>query len=413
MDAIAFFDPVSSGAPLKNAAREMGYRVVCVLTHPLASYEHLYHVSGEALVHDCDEVVKGRTRDEIIQKLNASPFKIKACIAATEGGVELAEEVAHALGLLCNPLELGEACRDKGVMRKMLKKSGLSCPGFAICQSEKDVKEFAAAHRFPLVIKTPKGASTSQVYVCENLPSLLEAFHSIYGHEDLYGNVAKTAVLEEYIAGKEYIVNTFCDGSKLHVTDLWYYDKIDSAEFKNIYYNIISIPLDDPAMERIVDYGVQVTKAFHIERGIAHIEIKDDPVRGPTMIEVGTRLPGLRLPIYMQKYSNFDPYRATIEVFTQARASLPDTIQLRKHIGVVFCPTMRGGKVKKILGLDKIQKLASYIDHSLNIHAGDTIPSSTYIGTFPCFVFLAHEDRPQLFNDIEAAHELFVLEFEM
>ena len=411
MDAIALFDPASSGLPLKKAARDLGYKVICIFTHSMKSYKRIYRVTSEALFSDCDEVIESDDKEEIVRKLKASKYTIKASIAATEGGVELAEQVADALGLVTNPIELSEARRDKGEMRRFFKKSGLSCPDFALCSSEDEVRQFASTHSFPLVIKTPKGASTCQVFVCEDLDELLKGYRDILGQEDLFGHFAKRAVVEDYISGKEYIVDTFSDGEKIHVTDVWYYDKIESANFKNIYYNIISLPLTDPHLKNLMEYAVKAAKYFRVQFGTAHIEIKDDPKRGPTLIEIGARLPGVRLPMYIQKFSNFDPYRATIEVFTKGKTSVPEPIVYSKHIAVVFCPSLLGGKIQKILGLDHIRKLSSYQDHLVNVQEGDTVSPSTYIGTTLCFVFLAHESREQLFQDMEKAHELFTVEF--
>jgi biotin carboxylase len=412
MTAIALFDPLSSGEKLKNAAREAGYKVVAVFTSPMKFYEEIYHAKEEDLRRDCDAVVIAQDKEEILQKLRALPMTICAAIAATEGGVEAADWIANTLNFWGNPLAFSKARRDKAEMRKLLKKSGLSCPSFAICYNEKEVVQFAENHLFPLIIKTPKGAMTSQVYECENLKELLYGFQSILGQPDIYGFHPSHCVVEEYISGPEYILDTFSDGETVHMTDIWIYEKIHSDFYKNIYYNCISLPLSDPALGPLIRYGISIVRLFGIERGAAHIELKDDPLRGPTLIEIGARLAGVRIPELIKKYTNFDPYQSSIDVFVRGKTTIPDPVVYQKQLALAFFPQMKGGKVRQISGIKEIQELSSYDSLLLGAQKGDLIPPSTYLATIPLLGFFANPDRKQLLQDVAAAHQLFTIDYE-
>ena len=181
---------------------------------------------------------------------------------------------------------------------------------------------------------------------------------------------------------------------------------------ENIYYNIITVPLTDPSIQKLMAYAIQIASVFGIKRGPAHIEIKDDPKRGPTLIEIAGRLAGASQPGLIRKYCNFDIYQATVEVFTQGSTIVPEPIVYTKHAAVCLCPVLRTGVIKKILGIEQIQKLPSYEYHKISIHAGDRVQSSTDLGTIPCSVYLAHADREQLMKDIAATHALFKVDLE-
>ena len=411
MDAVALFDPINSAANLKNAAKELGFKVIGVFTKSISLFKEKYHVTEESLFADCDEVIIADERKAILQKLKNSPFTIRAVITGLDSGLELADQIAHDLKCFRNPIGLSSARRDKGKMRKVIKKSGYACPDFSLCQTEAKLNRFLSTHSFPLVVKTPRGAATSQVYVCNDEKSARLAFHEIRSTEDFFGDRAKYAVIEEYISGKEYIVNTFSDGKIVHITDVWVYDKIDTEIFKNVTYNAVSIPLSDPTIKTLVHHGAGLTKAFGIKRGPAHLEIKEDPIRGPTLIEINARICGAKLPDFMKKYTNFDPYRATIEVFAYGKVAFPNPLIFHKHFAVACCPVFQSGIVKEISGIEKIQELSSYDKHTLSIQKGDQIPPSTYTTTIPLFVYLAHSDRKQLLVDLEKAHELFEVKF--
>ncbi len=411
-EAIVLIDPAGSAIPFKASARELGLHVIAVFAHPLKSFETFFHSTPEMLIEDCDEVIISGDKDEILKKLQASKFAIKGVIGASEGGVEMADQIAHELHLWGNSIELSHAKRDKGEMRKVVRKSGLSCPDFAICHSEEEVIRFAESHSFPIMAKTPMGVGTSQVYQCLDLEELLESFRKIYHTENTFGDSAESVVVEEYISGIEYIVDTFSDGDKVHATDVWKYEKINTDTYKNIYYSIISIPLFSPDVQEIIKYALRIAEVFRIQRGSAHIELKDDPVRGPTLIEIGARLGGASIPPFLRKYTNFDVYKANLEVFTKGKTRVPKQISLKKHLVIVLCPALEGGKIQKFLGLEKIQCLKSYDGHMLRQRVGDTISPSTHLGSIPLFVFLANENQAQLLTDLEATHELFSIEFE-
>jgi biotin carboxylase len=410
-NAVALFDPINSGATLKTAAKEMGFKVVAVYTKPIQLFKDQYHITEEVLFQDCDEVIIAQDREEILKRLKASPFKIQAAIPGLDSGVELADQIAHDLKLFRNSIGLSSARRDKGKMRQVIKRSGFSCPDFSLCQTEKKLAEFLKSHPFPVVIKTPRGAATSQVFVCDDEKSALNAFYEIRTKEDFFGDKARYAVIEEYISGKEYIVNTFSDGKEVHVTDVWVYDKIETENFKNVYYSAVTIPLSNPEIKPLIEHGANLSKAFGLKRGPAHLEFKDDPLRGPTLIEINARLCGAKLPDFMKKYTNFDPYRATIEVFAYGSSVFPAPLTFHKHFAIACCPVFKSGKIRKISGIEEIKRLSSYEMHSLSIKEGDIISSTTYSTTTPLFVYLAHEDRQKMLDDLKKAHELFSVEF--
>ncbi|HSW73442.1 MAG TPA: hypothetical protein VLG44_08580, partial [Chlamydiales bacterium] len=149
---------------------------------------------------------------------------------------------------------------------------------------------------------------------------------------------------------------------------------------------------------------------FKIVRGPAHIELKVDPKKGPVLIEVGARLAGVRIPQEVKKYSNFDHYKATIEVFVKGETTFPKRLIFTRHFAVVLCPLLEGGTVKKISGIEEITKLSGYEFHLLSLKVGERVASSTHQASIPLLVFLAHQDRKKLMAEMKMVHELFQVE---
>ena len=406
--AIILVEPIGSGALFKQTAHAMGYQVIAIYLYSKNHYLLDYHTTTKNLEDHCDQIFWGNDLVNILLQIKRLPLSIQGCIAGNEGGVEFAEQISLSLKLPCNPKGSAKALKDKGLMREVLKKSALFCPDFIVCSSQKELETWMDAHEFPLVIKQPKGAASSQVYICKNSNELISHFQEILSSKSFYETQAKNVVAEEYIDGIEYIVDTFSDGEKVHITDIWRYTKENTATVNNRCVYTISMPLEESP---ITTYAKKIVNLFQVEKGASHIEIKDDPRKGPTLIEIGGRLAGAGIPEMVKNNSNCDLYRATIEVFTKGKTKIPDPIIFKKHMAIVHFSVNQRGIVQQILGIDQIQKLPSYVQHKLHIKPQDFVEETTNLPTHPGVLFLAHSNRHQLLQDIEKARELFVLDF--
>lgn len=401
--AVVLVDPMSSGVVLKQQAKEEGLAVICVFTVSLEVSERVFRLAKETRNVACDFVIESADFLEIEERLRDVPYAIRAVIAGSESGVLIAELLAHELELAGNkPLF---ARRNKWEMRRAIQKAGLSCPDFQKCPDWKQAEEFAKRHSFPLVIKTPEGVWTSNVFVCETMEELKKGFHQILTTPDAFGAIPSFALVEEYLGGNEYIVDLFSNEGEIHVTDVWVYEKGRPPGPKNLCWNCRLIPPEEA--RRVADYAKRVAQVLRIEFGPSHAEIKDDPKRGPVLIEIGARLCGAGLPQLLREASNFDLFHATLQVFVEGRADVPHPISIGRHFAIVFGVTFEEGVVERIEGIEEIQKLPSYVRHLLFVSPGQFQKRSVDGVTTPLFVYLGHKNRKQLESDIEAVHDLF------
>jgi biotin carboxylase len=141
---------------------------------------------------------------------------------------------------------------------------------------EKDDCSFS----FPVVIKTPQGFYTTDVFICSSFAEAVDAVNRICCVPKTRDNKpsqlgpdsrrVQHAILEEYINGIEFAVNLMVLDSKLVATDVWRYHKNDRAQ-----YQMAEIRnLCSPELEVIIDYAIKVAKAVGIQNGAAHIELK-------------------------------------------------------------------------------------------------------------------------------------------
>jgi biotin carboxylase len=408
--AIAIIDPFGTGVHLKQAAIDAGYDVIGVFTIPMDVAEHTFSNTEAEFLSGCSEVIHGSSQKEILPKLLKSAHIIQGVVPGNESGVEIADELADSMGLIGNNLVSSPMRRDKLEMRRGLRDAGLSSPDFARCSTLEELKSFAQKHTYPLVIKTPKGAGTHNVFICENWKELKEGFEKILSSLNVFGAKTAFALAEEYIDGNEYIVDLFCDGKKAYVTDVWVYHKGLPGGPKNLCWSCNTV--DPHSVPHVVEYAKKAAFATGIEWGPAHAEVKDDPKKGPTLVEIAARLSGAGLPNLIRKASNFDLFLGFLDLFTSGTTNIPKEISLNKSFAIAFSPVFKEGIVASISGIEEIQKLPSYIKHTLHLEKGSKCVKSEDLYTTPLAVYLGHSDPAQLEKDVAQVHQLFTVQVE-
>jgi biotin carboxylase len=404
--AIIVVDPILSGAPFVAAVRGAGYRLITIVSLPAAFFRPPLAPPAK---DDADLYIASRDAAAILAELACSPFEVRAVIAGAEAGVALADRLGHTLGVRHNDPTLPGARRNKHEMKEAARAAGLLCARSRRCRTRQDLAGFVARHGYPVVIKTPEGASTSQVYRCDDWGALVDGFEHILGQPNIFLERAPYALVEEYLVGNEYVVDTFTDESGVHVTDVWRYRKVGGPQGDNLYYDTIQVPNDAPETAALANFACALTRAVGIRVGPAHAELKLTPA-GPAMIEIGARPAGGLIPLLGRETSGFDLYRATVEAHTEGRARQPWPVRHQRTAWLVDEPVPAAGVVTAVRGLDAIRALPSYVRHGLSVAVGDAVRPSSSLHDMALLVCLAHADRAVVARDAAAAHAAFTVE---
>lgn len=62
--------------------------------------------------------------------------------------------------------------------------------------------------------------------LARSLPEARAAFHRIKGRTNQYGEQNEAVLVQEFMAGTEYVVNCVSQGGKHKVVSIWRYDKV-------------------------------------------------------------------------------------------------------------------------------------------------------------------------------------------
>ncbi len=139
-------------------------------------------------------------------------------------GVPLADLLSEKLNLSSNGTSLSATRHNKFLMRKALNQANLAVPLYMKSASLALIKEWVHSNTsFPVVMKPIKSAGTDNVFICENDTELEFAFNKIIGNRNILGFNNCEVIVESYLRGPEYIINSVSCNGKHVLNDIWVY----------------------------------------------------------------------------------------------------------------------------------------------------------------------------------------------
>ncbi|MFE3496521.1 ATP-grasp domain-containing protein [Streptomyces sp. NPDC059175] len=397
-------DPYSSGALFAEALRSRGVPVAAVVSSPRPPEAFASSYRPQDFP---DVIVQDGDLDDVVRRVRA----LDPCcvLAGCESGVELAEQLApRVLPDLSNVPELAGARRDKSLMAAAVRTAGMPVIP-QICTA--DVEEAADWLRreglagADLVIKPPKSASTDGVIKVAGGTDWRAVFERQIGRVNQFGEVDDRLIVQEFVTGTEYVVDTFSHDGKHSLVDVCAYGKIDNGPHMAVYDTMRWLPPDSPAVPELADYVFGVLDAVGVRFGSAHVEVMGT-ADGPLLIELGARPHGGGQPRFNRNATGDSQIDRTVRWL--AGGELPQSYELLTHQMCVFHVARRSGTVRNTAVLEGIRTLPSHHFSVQNLSDGDHVDvtkdlvDSLNFG----FVILAHPDDEQIRRDYQAVRAL-------
>jgi hypothetical protein len=397
-------DPYSSGALYPAAFAARGVPVVAVVSapRPLPAYASSYRPDElpEIIIFDGDlESLAARLR------VRAPRCVITGC----ESGVELCERLAPlVVPSRSNVAELAPARRDKNAMAAAVAAAGLTTIP-QICTADPDEVEDWLAHAglvgHDLVIKPPKSASTDGVVKLPGGAGWRETFGKQLGRVNQFEEIDDVLLVQKFIAGTEYVVDTFSHDGRHTLVDVCRYHKVDNGPHMAVYDTMRWVGPDDPVVPKLMDYTRGVLDAVGLRFGSAHVEVMSTP-DGPVLIELGARPHGGGHPRFNLVATGDSQIERTVRHLTGE--AVRSDYELRQHQMCVFHIARASGVVRDTAVLDEIGTLTSHHLSIRGLRDGDLVTAtkdlvdSLNFG----FVILSHPDPGQIERDYATIREL-------
>jgi len=422
--ALVVVDPLSTGAFLAPLAVDRGLSVICVYSSDeLGDFKT--HVPEEAadIVFAATVTHAGALAPEAIEttstQLRGLGYDIVACIAGAECGVEVGEALAEALGLRGNGTALSAARRNKYLMGERVRECGLRAvkqmKGSA--KSWDEIESFLdkeAPVPFRMVVKPLDSCGSDGVYKCRSKEEVQKACEEIVGHCNATGSFNSEVLVQEFLSGVEYVVDTVSKDGDHKVVAVWEYDKREANGAPFVYFGMRLMDPQDAIAQDLMKYMAGtggVLDALGFKNGPGHAEVKMES-DGPCLVEVGARCHGWSgtwLSLVKECVGSCNQVQATIDAYLDDEAfeALPFAPSgLIKHGTCVMLVSRQEGTLVSV-AKNLLEELPSF--HKANLghcHVGEHFPKTIDLFTSPGQVLLASSNAKQLESDFARIHEI-------
>lgn len=388
----------STGQYLAPAFISKGYQ--CIHVQPGATISSFYLDSFKQ--HDFIKNLIWEGDDEtIIQDL--SKFDIKAVIPGSEIAVLLADRLSQKLSLpTTNEPSLSIARRNKYEMQKALEHAGInSIPVFKThtCEAIFNWLKIQCI-QYPIVLKPLASAGTDGVSICQNQEEVQLAFNELIDTVNALGENNNELLVQPYLHGIEYVVNTVSSNGKHYVTEIIRVNKITINSSPVYDYAEVLSPIEHELLHELLsEYIKKVLDAVGIQFGAGHSEMMLVNETTPILIEIAARpIGGIDLSAYTEalgynhvsmvaeSYLNPDDFHKTL----RPENKLP----LRKHLLCTFMISPLHGEICNQPDLMEIKSLPHI--HSVFMKTRGILEKTSTLINCPGFITLLGTNREEL-----------------
>lgn len=247
---IAIIGASTGQLPLVRKAKEKGIRTICF------AWE-----KGAVCKDECDKFypISIFETDKIVEK--CKELNVNGVITtASEETTYVASIISDQLGLNGNHPNIIKQIQDKKVVRELTKNVvGLSKPKVWTVDQKDEIE-------YPCVVKPIKGSAKKGVSFCDNANNLENALS--------YANaIASEIIIEEYIAGDEYSVESISYKGEHEVIQITQKVTTGYPHFVELEHHQPA-PVEKCLRDNIVCTIKQILSAVSFKNGASHIEIK-------------------------------------------------------------------------------------------------------------------------------------------
>lgn len=406
---VLIVDGYSSGSLLPPQFAAQGYRVIHI------------HASGKPKTFQTQSFQSANFVDDYAYDfVNESPsnrtkllgwirgYRPVAILPGAESGVLLADslsaELSNELNLPSNGVSL--ARRNKFLMAERLKELGIPSVLQMKSKSLTEVLAWVAEHKLlpgKIVIKPLMSAGTDGVSFPTSVAEIEAAFAALHGKHNSYGLLNDEVLVQEFLEGTEYVVNTVSSRGIHVISDMWRYNKIVTPNGQLIYGHDDLIPFSGAVQNQLVPYALRVLEAMGIQTGWGHIEIIMTK-RGPVLVEIGARMMGSLQPRLAREALGESQVELGIEAFLEPEKFAKRALgyKFKKHAALVTLNSTVDGKAFTLPPqlLEAIQALPGYTRHNFTYLPGEAVQLTTDLHNAIGQVELVYENEAQLKNSI-------------
>ncbi|HAT3340464.1 TPA: ATP-grasp domain-containing protein, partial [Serratia marcescens] len=381
---VAIVDAVSAGA---------------LVTEEMADYFDLIHIESDGSVNALSHprfhkhLFKAFYRwdinreDECLQQI--ARHEPLAVIPGNESAVALSERLAWSFSREGNDPANTSLRRNKFLMNGAAERAGLRIAKQAISDDADTLKSWFRQHGGEkAVVKPLDSAGSDDVYICTTEAEVEAAVRKIAGKQNSMHSRNDQALIQQFIEGTEYVVNTVSLKGRHKVTDVWRVSKKLTAG-RNLYdFDELCDPCSLEAV-RCIEYTLKVLDAVGIVKGAGHTELILAE-EGPTLLEIGARASGAANPKAIRLATGSD--QLEVMRFAYTRPDLfNDAANQYMQVRPLRCVHSIASQRKPFSHVelqDFLAKLPGFVSVMMKIADGTTLRPTTDVSSCPAAFFL-------------------------
>lgn len=275
-EAVIMVDPYSTGAIVALEFMKRGYHVIALWNKTLTPIMKTHvpiMASSDPSFKYFKEIDEGATLQETVETVNAAvaPYRVVACLAGGESGVDLGDLLSEALEVRTNGTDIPNR-RDKKLQQELCRKSGLRSVRQAGGSTFSEVEDFLKREPFPVVLKPTESAGSDGVKLCRTIEEAKEHFDLLMKSQSVNGGQNSAVLCQEFLRGNEYIVDHVSRDGVHKTAMVWLYDKRPANGSAFVYYGCIPVDPNTPEARILISYTRKVLDAIGIKNGPTHGE---------------------------------------------------------------------------------------------------------------------------------------------
>lgn len=257
----------------------------------------------------------------------------------------LAARLREQLGVPGMSVDTVHGFRDKVVMKQRVAAAGVRVPRAIRAHSVADIRGFAEAVGFPLILKPVDGAGSADTWRVGSARELAGAVERVR-HLDQIS-------VEEFVTGQEYTFETLCHEGRILFTSVSLYlpNTLEARQAEWISPIILTLrDPDDPEVAAGLPMATDVIAALGMGSGFTHMEWFVRPDGTEVFGEIACRPPGANMVDLMNYANDVDLYREWARIVTGKRFEA--VIRRPWNAALIFKRAQGTGRIRAIEGLD-------------------------------------------------------------
>eukprot|EP00397_Hematodinium_sp_SG-2012_P042365 GEMP01046846.1.p1 GENE.GEMP01046846.1~~GEMP01046846.1.p1 ORF type:complete len:456 (+),score=92.84 GEMP01046846.1:42-1409(+) len=405
---VVIVDPYSSGMYLVQEFQTQQFPMIGI-----QSSQHL----AEFWLEQYDESlfaknIKHESLEMTVAQLKE--FNVIAILAGSEPGVQVAEELQSAMGVLGNDAKTTHLRRHKYNMQERLREVGLRAVRQIFAATPEECLAWQKQwNKWPIIIKPAMSGGTDGVYWCHTEDDCRLAFDKECGKLNVNGELNDKLLCQEFLDGKEYVIDCVSYHGKHLLNCLWVYQKTRLPESKAIVYEYaLTIESRGEIQDKIMHYVYKVLDALDIRNGPTHTEVI--MVDGePCLVETNARMHGLKGPKLAEWATGLGTHELVADIFVHGGSIFNRLYESNHHyilkkyaLESQFRNILQDGILAEDIDIEKVKRLNSVVDARANVKKGEYLPLTRDCATTPGYFMQVHTSLKQCFADLEYVRQL-------